>query len=304
MTAFPKIQQFGARGTELLFNGPVTITEKMDGSQAQFRVTHEGQLVVGSKRQFFTTREDCNRNFAPLWDFAASIQDQIVPGVTHYGEFFRGPKQNILVYDNAPKGGFCLFAMKVPNEGRNDEWLDYEDLELAAVRYGCAVVPLLFEGELDKDTCLDVVDMLLKRPSFLGGPNIEGVVISNNNVEIKRDDEVQTIVTAKIVSAEFREKMGAKVKVQRDGPIQSMQKALTDPARWAKAVQAMRDDGTLAGDNSDIGKLMKWVNEDFQDENSPEDLAMALWAAAGKEVLRGVTNGLPQWYKEQLANGD
>jgi hypothetical protein len=72
------------------------------------------------------------------------------------------------------------------------------------------------------------------------------------------------------------------------------------PARWDKAVQHLRDAGTLEGSLRDIGYLIKEVGNDIFKECEDEILEdLKEWVMP--HMRRLVIRGLPEWYKEKLA---
>jgi hypothetical protein len=49
----------------------------------------------------------------------------------------------------------------------------------------------------------------------------------------------------------------------------------------------------------DIGLLMREFNQDFEDE-CVDDIKDMLWKRFRKDIIRGVSRGLPTWYKSLL----
>ena len=187
--------------------------------------------------------------------------------------------------------------LNVPAEGRRND---------TAVRAGCALaeriglehVPLLYDGALEASQAADFVLGLLERQSILGGPKIEGVVIKNY-ADIGRDGKV---VMGKFVSAVFKEVHNKDWKdrnPEKGDVLDQICTALTTKARWSKAVQHLREAGTLANEPKDIGPLIKEVARDTLEEET-EFIKDRLFAWAKKDIVRRVTAGLPEWYKEQL----
>ena len=82
--------------------------------------------------------------------------------------------------------------------------------------------------------------------------------------------------------------------------IQELIASYRTPARWAKAVQHLRENGTLETSPRDIPALMKEVNLDVLKE-CEEEIRDALFKYAWPKVSRGLTSGLPQWWKDELA---
>jgi hypothetical protein len=70
-------------------------------------------------------------------------------------------------------------------------------------------------------------------------------------------------------------------------------------ARWEKAVFRLRDSGNLENDPRDIGRLIKEVWPDVVAE-CKEEIMDDMWKFFAKDLQRGVTGGLPEWYKTRL----
>ena len=79
----------------------------------------------------------------------------------------------------------------------------------------------------------------------------------------------------------------------------SLTAAMRTPARWAKAVQHLKERGTLEGSPRDIGNLIKEVQADL-DKEVRDEVAEKLVAWAWPKLTRGAIVGLPEWYKEEL----
>ena len=70
-----------------------------------------------------------------------------------------------------------------------------------------------------------------------------------------------------------------------------------------KAIQHLRDEGNLACEPKDIGRLIQEVKRDISEEEI-NTIKSFLWREFGEELLRRSTAGLPEWYKQQLALGE
>jgi hypothetical protein len=66
-----------------------------------------------------------------------------------------------------------------------------------------------------------------------------------------------------------------------------------------KAVQHLRDVGTLEQSPRDIGNLIKEIQEDTKKE-CEEEIKKILFDHFWKNISRGITAGAPEWYKEEL----
>lgn len=109
------------------FNRHVTITEKIDGTNAQILITEEGEVRAGSRTRWITPEED-NFGFA-AWvrDNADGLREELGEG-RHYGEWWG---QKIQRAYGLSERRFSLFNTNRWNE---------ENLRI------CHVVPVLYEG--------------------------------------------------------------------------------------------------------------------------------------------------------------
>ena len=105
------------------------------------------------------------------------------------------------------------------------------------------------------------------------------------------------------VSEEFKEVMNKDWKsraITKGNLIDQLVEMYRSEARWQKAVQHLAERGELQNAPQDIGPLMKEVSLDFWDE-CEEEVKDRCLKFVRKELQRGVTKGLPEWYKEKLS---
>ena len=139
---------------------------------------------------------------------------------------------------------------------------------------------------------------MIDRTSALGGQKVEGVVVKN----YKRFGPDKKVLMGKFVSESFKEVHAAEWKAAnptKTDIVERLVETLRTPARWNKAIQHLREAGTLQDSPRDIGNLMKEVQADIEKEC--HDLIadkLAEWALP--QIRRGVIRGLPEWYKDEL----
>lgn len=290
MSNYPKILTLGHRYLENLFKNPVLIEEKVDGSQYSFGKVN-GKVFYRSKgRELFQPVED--KLFKAACDYVDSIADKLPEGYTFRGEVLRAPKHNTICYGRVPNNNIVIFDIDAGTEA----YMPYNQKAILAETVGLETVPKLFEGEV---TNVEDLRKLLDTMSFLGESKVEGIVIKNYN-QIGVDNKV---LMGKWVREEFKEANGARQKAdypQKEEIIQGLITVYKTENRWLKAVQHLRDNGTLLNEPKDIGLLMKEVNQDVLKE-CEEEIKEALWKYAWPRISRGIVGGLPDWYKDQLA---
>lgn len=285
--SYGSIYNVGHPAASELFDGPVTIEEKVDGSQFSFGLI-DGELKCRSKGAVLVVDH-------PEKMFSRAIETvkrlDLIPGFTYRAEYLQKPKHNTIAYDRHPKDHLVLFDIAVAEES----YISYGLKLVEAARLGLEVVPLLFEGVV---TDVDQLRSFLDRDSYLGGAKIEGFVIKN----YARFGPDKKVLMGKYVSEAFKEahKVAWKVSNPQKGDVlQSIIEAYRTEARWQKAVGHLRDAGTLENSPRDIAALLKETQADILKECT-EEIKRALFDWAKPQILRGVTAGLPDWYKNRL----
>lgn len=294
LKAFPKIHALGTKYVESIFNEPVEITEKIDGSQFVFgRI--DGELLFRSKgAEIFPNRS--NKMFAPAVDVVQKIN--IPDGMAFYCEYLQKPKHNVLAYNRIPTSYLALFG--ISNYKKDELYSNYEDILEWANGLGIECVPLLYQG---MTTSKDVLKML-DTESVLGNQKIEGIIVKNYK-DTFIADRVYPVMAAKFVSKRFKEvhRKTWNSENTSGGKWHTFKESYRTEARWMKSVQHLRDKGNLQCDPKDIGNLINEIKIDIKEE-CIEDIKDFLWREYGDDLLRRSVAGFPEWYKEQLALGN
>ena len=293
--SYPKILNLGHRYLESLLKEEVTIEEKVDGSQFSFRRVDADNVTYRSKgREIFTPCSD--KLFQDAVAYVQSIKDKLQIGWTYRGEVFAKPKHNTILYGRIPNHHVAIFDIDCGEE----KFLAYEEKQAEAERLGFETVPILYRG-----TVHDIAKLktLLERDSFLSTElqkaTVEGIVIKNYS-RISIDGKT---LMGKWVREEFKELNGTSFKSANPSAGDYLERVIEvyrNANRWKKAVQHMKENGTLLDEPKDIGLLMREVNLDVLKECEAE-IKEKLWTYAWPKIARGITRGLPEWYKEELA---
>lgn len=292
---YPQIFNLGHRAVSELTWHPLLVEEKVDGSQFSFMVAMDS---VGQWNNTLRIRSK-NKEMDPdapesLFIEAAETVRDLVPklhmGWTYRAEYLKKPKHNTLAYSRVPKGHLIIFDINTDEEG----YLDFEQKHAEAARLGLECVPLLLHGTVS----LNDVKELLQRESILGGQLIEGVVLKPQGYNLWGQDK--KVLMGKHVSEAYKETHKKVWKVDKRGDvIQRLVDELRTPARWAKAVQSMRDAGGDVTEVKAIGQLIKEIQHDIAKEEK-DYIKGKLWEIFGKDILRGSIRGFPEWFKKQL----
>lgn len=304
--SYPKVYNLGHRAITELFDGPVVAQEKVDGSQFSFGLVEASVADIihfehlGFAYSLKIRSKGCvmhidapEKMFTLAAETVKRLADQLTPGWTYRGEFLAKPKHNALAYDRVPTGNVILFDINTGNQ----EYLSYEDKRIEAGRLNLEVVPLLYSGRISS---VDEFRKFLDTTSVLGGQRVEGVVVKPRDYNLFGLDK--KVLFGKFVSEAFKEVHRANWKSENPtnkdviGLITAM---YTTPARWQKSVQHLRERGILQDSPQDIGPLIKEVQEDTWKECADE-IKEELFKHAWGHIRRGLTRGMPEWYKEQL----
>lgn len=283
--SYTKILTLGHRALNSLFDGPVVVEEKIDGSQFSFG-RFDG--VLKCRSHHCDIINDAAGMFQQGVDFVATLN--LHDGWTYRGEYLRTPRHNTLTYGRVPAGHVILFDVMV----RLEDYLYRPAKELEAFRLGMEVVPCYFEGTL---THPESLPDSLAQESCLGGP-IEGIVIKNYN----RFGSDGKPLMGKLVSDSFKEKHQGAWKKANPGKaevITSLIETYKHEGRWRKAVQYQQDAGLLVREPKDIGGIIKRAQADILEE-CEDEIKEVLYKWAAPQIQRGAVAGLAEWYKEEL----
>lgn len=285
--SYPKIYALGhAYLAELLYD-EVIVEEKIDGSQFSFG-RFDGELRLRSRGEAFQPE-------APQQMFRKAV-DAVLPldlhdGWTYRGEYLAKPKHNSLPYSRIPLQHVMLFDI---NDG-HESYLSADAKRAEAERLGFECVPTFHAGRIES---AEQIREFLGRESVLGGAQIEGVVVKN----YRRFGADGKALMGKFVSEAFKERHAVEWKKANPGKgdvVEALIAALRSEARWAKALQHMRERGELLGDPKDIGPALKEINMDVLAECGDE-IRERLFKWVWPQISRAITRGFPEWYKQQL----
>jgi len=293
---YPKVLAIGHRTIAKLFDGPVEVTEKIDGSQFSFGKP-AGELVCRTRRTNLVV-DLPDSMFRPAVEHVKTVEHLLDPDFAYFGETLAKPKHNVLAYDRVPKGHVALFGVM---DIRSKEMLPYKLIEWWADTLGMDVVALLDEGVIEPHAVRDYLTI----DSMLGGTTIEGVVIKNYAHDAMIGDAVYyPYLVGKYVSERFKERAGNKAYGSKSHKqtLDEYFASFRTEARWRKAIQHLKEDGTFLGEPKDIGPLIKEIQLDFIAEEL-DNVKARLWKEYQKHIMSSLTKGFPEWFKEQLLEG-
>jgi len=303
ISSYPKVYNLGHRALVGLTEESVVVQEKVDGSQFSFGLMvepgpPEADVCIHTlkmrSRGAAVDPDNPPKMFKEGVEYLKSVQQFMKPGLVYRCEYLSKPKHNTLAYDRVPKNGFVLFDVEDFNKGAQ-HFENWHGIKIEAMELGIEPIPMFFVGMVED---LDTLHKWLSTKSFLGGQDIEGVVIKN----YQRFGVDGKTMMGKYVSEKFKEVHQVDWKGRNPTHkdiLQLIGDKLRTPARWEKAVQHLRDRGQLLDEPKDIGPLMQEVNTDILQEEG-DKIKEELFKWAWRQIGKNTTRGLAQWYKDKL----
>lgn len=288
INSYPSIYAIGHRAISDIFTGPVVIEEKIDGSQFSM-MRLNGELFCRSKSVMIMPSAP-----EPMFQEAVAVATRLPlqDGWIYRGEYLKKPKHNTLAYSRIPENHIMIFDVQTGPE----TYLVTEEKRVEAERIGLECVPVLYADRVNDFASLKG---LLDRDSALGGCKIEGVVVKNYAM-FTPDKKA---MMGKFVSEAFKERHGKewrKSNPTSKDVVLLLIAEFRSEARWRKAIEHLRDAGKLEMSPRDIGCLIKEIPDDILTE-AEDDIKDVLFKYFWPQIRRGVTAGLPEFYKHWLA---
>ena len=168
-TGFPKMARLSRE---------CIITEKIDGTNAQIRITEDGQMLVGSRTRWITPTDD-NYGFA-AWAHAHRDELMALGVGSHFGEWWGQGIQR--KYGMAEKRWSLFNVSRWCLHGETPRSVPTADPRIVKTQDVlppcCSLVPTLFRGEFSTGACADALIGLVDcgscaAPGFM---NPEGIV--------------------------------------------------------------------------------------------------------------------------------
>lgn len=290
INSYPSVYAIGHKAIQEIFQDDVVVEEKMDGSQFSFGII-DGELECRSKgKQIILSAPE--KMFGKAIDVIENLAKYLNPNWVYRCEYLEKPKHNTLAYSRIPDQHLMIYDINMGLE----EYMPYDLKKSYATALGLETVPLLYSGKVES---FEMFKDFLDGESILGGVKVEGVVVKN----YKRFSPDKKAMMGKYVSEAFKEKhekeWGAANPSGKDIAQQLIETYRTE-ARWQKAIQHLREAGQLEDSPRDIGLIIREVSQDIlkEEESAIKDV---LFNHFSKQLNRGVTAGIADWYKEQLA---
>ncbi len=294
LAGYGKIHALGKSEVADLLTGDVVVQEKVDGSQFSFGVSG-GELQCRSKSVGINL-ETPAKLFTQAVELAKNVQSNLVSNCVFRCEYLQRPSHNVLKYSRVPKNHLVLFDIQLAD----GSYAGDAYIEMVAAELGIEACPVLYSGP-GSGLTMEMLNEFLKRESCLGGALIEGVVIKARDKRYTHLDG--SMLKGKYVSEAFKEthhQVWKEVNPNNGDVVELITNMFANPARWEKAVQHLRDAGTLQESPRDIGELIKEVRRDVLEEGKQEILDK-LFGWFWPKIERRLAYNVPEWYKAKLA---
>lgn len=303
MKTYPKILQMHQlhMATEKEYNDIEWIVqEKIDGSQFRISFTKEG-VDIGSKGMLMVNKGmpvAVDKMFKQGVDYILGLRYILPLGVreiTFYCEYLEKPRHNALAYDRIPKNNLVLFDVYIEDENNNCYFVgNRESLEKYAELLEIDVVPQLNINPSDIDKMNEEIKGIV---SYLGGANIEGVVLKSYKTLREREPYFGEPISLKNVRQEFKE-INREIN-KKDTPLNCIVSKYKTNARWEKAINHLKEQGKLTYELKDLSFLINEAYEDLIKEEGSQ-IKEDLFALTEREFKTNFIRGLPDYYKDWL----
>lgn len=257
---YKSIERYGKSGNEVNARGNIVIWEKIDGANASFQ--REGDKVLAfSHRSFLDGSKDKQLGGFYQWVQENIKAEDLVEGYVYFGEWTNLHK--IDYGENLKK----FFFFDIYDSGA-ERYLDMSDIRSEAEHLGLTLAPIFYEGEyVSEDHIQSFVGKSMLAPDGVG----EGVVVKN----YKNFDKHGNQSFLKIVTKEFQETNGAKVKEMKakPDPLTSFINDTVTEARVEKMLHKLVDEGKLKEDYAieDMGEILKALGSSVYDDVIKEE---------------------------------
>ena len=276
MFRYPKVLGLGHEMIAEIFNNPVELSEKVDGSQCRIHLT-EDITACGSKnvgiaddKMFAIAHQQTQR----IWN--EKVWRAFGDDITLFTEFLNKEKHNVLKYERVPLNHLYLFGAII-----NDKHLKTKELiELATEINIEPPIILASKKEIESQ---DELEEYLTITSGLGGTLLEGIVIKNYDQSYppllaSTQAFFGYPLVGKLVRDDFKERLNKEWsgKKQKETPMAKVTSEFLTDARFHKSIQHLEDEGKIGYEMCDLKVLIPEFYNDLLDEEKDEITKLAM----------------------------
>ena len=255
----------------------MVITEKIDGSNASFRLDN-GELRVFSRRQELDEHNTLNGFYN--WVVENIDVDYLENGLIYFGEWLTKHKIN---YSQENYKNFYLYDVYDTSRG---VYLPYGSVCLASRLLNVEMAPVFYKGE---PISTEEIQSLVGK-SHLGAEEGEGVVVKSYGHQ----------EFVKFVSPKFKEVKQPKNKTEKKDSLDTWLDYVLTESRITKNIHKLQDENKLPDDLGleDMGNILKSSSGLIVEDIIEEELDVLI-----KEIKRKVGKRYPVKVKELLSEG-
>ena len=276
MKKYPKVLSLGQPLLCEIFDDPVEITEKIDGSQCRIHLTEE-IVQCGSKNAGIADE----KMFALAHDQATMMWNDstwwtLGNDITLFTEFLNKEKHNVLIYSRVPRNNLYLFGAII-----DDRHLQTKELTELANKLDIEP-PHVVASEIEVGN-QDDLNEYLKTPSALGNTILEGIVIKNYHrsypaLLASTQAFFGYPLCGKIVRDDFKERLNKEWsgKKQREAPLTKITTEFFTEARFHKAIQHLEEEGKITYEMNNLKDIIPEFYADLLDEEKDAIIEMVM----------------------------
>ena len=292
---YVKVFRVGDRNVKNVFDGQVTVEEKLDGSQFRIYVK-DGELTFGSHRVNFDDEHQPDKMFNKAIISAKEHFKDLHGEYMIYCEFISKPRHNTLSYEKTPRGFLIIFDVLNVEINR---FLNYDEKKAFGESVYLDVPQLIYEGEGSNITTDMLEEWANKTTSMLGLQIVEGVVIKNYSRTHEMECFLGFPLISKFVRSTFTEMNHENWKDKKMGVMEKLSIKYKTVARWDKSIQRLKEEGKLTGEMSDLQYLIPEVSNDILSEEG-EEIKKELLNHFIKNLRKSWTGGFAEYYQKVL----
>lgn len=178
----------------------IVVQEKVDGANASFQYDTESDSLISFSRKNILTEKETLRGFKTMIDLTEKTKFKKYSDYRFYGEYLCS---HTVPY---PKEAYSKFYLFDIYDTINQKWIDPTIVIALAKELNLLTVPTFYIGEFISWEHLSQFIGV----TALGGEFGEGIIVKN--ITRMNDPNTRLPFYTKLVTANFKEKMGAKVK--------------------------------------------------------------------------------------------
>lgn len=245
----------------------ITITEKIDGANASFRLDDTNPLGVScySRNQPLTKENTLGGFYNWVEEYIVPIKDKLNPNYIYYGEWLN--KHKIIYKDECYKK-FYMFS--IWNESLElQQYVSDEIVKAEAIKLNILQPQYFYEG---KYISFEHIMSFVGKSNMTLEPNTgEGVVVKN----VSYFDRYNRQVFVKLVSDKFAEVQKQKLPKNPNVNLKEVEvvKSVLTSARISKLMYKLVDEGLLKEDYSieNMGEILKALGNRVYDDIMKEE---------------------------------